>query len=49
MTSSNHLSGMDRIAEAARILDLHQDTPIVNLQGDEPFMPVKSLINYPLC
>ena len=48
MTSSNHISGMDRIAEAARILDLHQDTPIVNLQGDEPFMPVQIINQLPM-
>ena len=47
MTSSNHLSGMDRIAEAARVLDLHQDTPIINLQGDEPFMPVQIINQLP--
>ena len=38
MTSSNHISGMDRIAEAATTLDLPISTPIVNLQGDEPFL-----------
>ena len=41
MTSSDHVSGMDRIAEAAKILNLPNDVPIVNLQGDEPFMPVQ--------
>ncbi len=48
MTSSNHISGMDRIAEAARILDLHLDTPIVNLQGDEPFIPVQIINQLPM-
>jgi len=48
MTSSNHISGMDRIAEAARILDLNLDTPIVNLQGDEPFMPVQIINQLPM-
>ena len=48
MTSSNHISGMDRIAEAARILDLHLDTPIVNLQGDEPFMPAQIINQLPM-
>lgn len=48
MTSSSHISGMDRIAEAARILDLHLDTPIVNLQGDEPFMPVQIINQLPM-
>ena len=48
MTSSNHISGMDRIAEAARILDLNDDVPIVNLQGDEPFMPVQIINQLPI-
>ena len=48
MTSSNHISGMDRIAEAARILDLHLGTPVVNLQGDEPFMPVQIINQLPM-
>ena len=43
MTSSDHVSGMDRVAEAANILKLDSDTPIVNLQGDEPFMPLEIL------
>jgi len=47
MTSSNHISGMDRIAEAATILDLDSDTSIVNLQGDEPFMPVEIINQLP--
>ena len=47
MTSSNHLSGTDRIAEAANILDLADDIPIVNLQGDEPFMPVQIINDLP--
>jgi 3-deoxy-manno-octulosonate cytidylyltransferase (CMP-KDO synthetase) len=48
MTSSNHISGMDRIAEAATTLDLPISTPIVNLQGDEPFMPVKIINQLPM-
>lgn len=39
MTSGNHLSGTDRIAEAARIIGLEADDIIVNLQGDEYGMP----------
>ena len=38
MTKTDHLTGTDRIAETAEILDLSQDTVIVNLQGDEPFL-----------
>ena len=48
MTSSNHISGMDRIAEAAKTLDLPISIPIVNLQGDEPFMPVKIINQLPM-
>jgi 3-deoxy-manno-octulosonate cytidylyltransferase (CMP-KDO synthetase) len=49
MTSSDHVSGMDRVAEAANILKLKTDTLIVNLQGDEPFMPLEILNSLPQC
>ena len=39
MTSSEHISGTDRICEAAKKLDLNENTLILNLQGDEPFIP----------
>jgi len=39
MTSSEHSSGSDRIAECADLLDWSDDTLVVNLQGDEPLMP----------
>ena len=39
MTSSEHISGTDRICEAAAKLDLDEHTLILNLQGDEPFIP----------
>ena len=48
MTSSDHVSGMDRIAEAAKKLDLPDDIPIVNLQGDEPFMPLEIINQLPM-
>ncbi|MCI2236497.1 3-deoxy-manno-octulosonate cytidylyltransferase [Helicobacter sp. CaF467b] len=38
LTSKEHESGTDRIAECARILGLGQDEIIINLQGDEPFI-----------
>jgi 3-deoxy-manno-octulosonate cytidylyltransferase (CMP-KDO synthetase) len=38
MTRSDHASGTDRIAEAARALRLTDDAIVVNLQGDEPLM-----------
>ncbi len=39
MTASSHLSGTDRIAEAAGRLNWAPADIIVNLQGDEPLMP----------
>ena len=42
--TSEHISGTDRIHEAATKLSLPDDTLILNLQGDEPFIP-KKLIN----
>ena len=48
MTSSEHISGTDRVCEAANKLNLSDETFILNLQGDEPFIPndlVKNLID----
>jgi 3-deoxy-manno-octulosonate cytidylyltransferase (CMP-KDO synthetase) len=39
MTSKDHASGTDRIAEAVRAKGLSSDDIVVNLQGDEPAMP----------
>ena len=39
LTSSEHRSGTDRIAEVVRRYRLADDDIVVNLQGDEPFMP----------
>ncbi|HEX5055934.1 MAG TPA: 3-deoxy-manno-octulosonate cytidylyltransferase [Gammaproteobacteria bacterium] len=39
MTSPEHASGSDRIAEVARQLKWKDSTLIVNVQGDEPFIP----------
>jgi 3-deoxy-manno-octulosonate cytidylyltransferase (CMP-KDO synthetase) len=39
MTSSEHPSGTDRIAEAVGMLKEPDDTVVVNLQGDEPTLP----------
>jgi len=44
MTSPQHASGTDRIAEVVRAKGLAPDDIVVNLQGDEPMMPVK-LVN----
>jgi 3-deoxy-manno-octulosonate cytidylyltransferase (CMP-KDO synthetase) len=39
MTSPQHASGTDRIAEVVRARELSAGEVIVNLQGDEPLMP----------
>ena len=39
MTSPEHRSGTDRIAEAARKLGLPDEALVVNVQGDEPLLP----------
>jgi 3-deoxy-manno-octulosonate cytidylyltransferase (CMP-KDO synthetase) len=39
MTSSQHTSGTDRIAEVVRSRGLAAEDIVVNLQGDEPMMP----------
>jgi len=38
MTSADHLSGTERIAEAVEALGYDEEDIIVNLQGDEPMM-----------
>lgn len=39
LTREDCPSGTDRLAEAAASLGLPEDLPVVNVQGDEPFMP----------
>lgn len=39
MTSAEHKSGTDRLAEVARVNGWSEKVVIVNLQGDEPLMP----------
>lgn len=39
MTGSDHASGTDRLAEAARKLGLDPGHRVVNVQGDEPLIP----------
>lgn len=41
LTDKNHQSGSDRVAEVAR--DLPENTIIVNVQGDEPLIPVSTI------
>lgn len=43
MTSADHQSGTDRIAEVARQAGWSDQQVIVNLQGDEPMMPPQLL------
>ncbi|GMR15181.1 MAG: 3-deoxy-manno-octulosonate cytidylyltransferase [Gammaproteobacteria bacterium] len=43
LTSSDHRSGSDRIAECANQLGWPDDQLVVNLQGDEPLMPASCL------
>jgi 3-deoxy-manno-octulosonate cytidylyltransferase (CMP-KDO synthetase) len=43
MTSPDHASGTDRLAECARIAGWSDETIVVNLQGDEPFAPASGL------
>jgi 3-deoxy-manno-octulosonate cytidylyltransferase (CMP-KDO synthetase) len=43
MTSPQHASGSDRLAECASIAGWSDDTVVVNLQGDEPFAPAAGI------
>ena len=43
MTRSDHASGTDRLAEVVDQLSLADDAVVVNLQGDEPLMPVVNI------
>ena len=44
LTSADHPTGTDRLAEVAQLLKLPSNTLVVNVQGDEPLIPPE-LIN----
>ena len=43
MTRADHASGTDRLAEVVDHLGWREDAIVVNLQGDEPLMPVANI------
>ena len=43
MTSPDHASGTDRLAECAALAGWDDDALVVNLQGDEPFAPASGI------
>ncbi|MEN8636589.1 3-deoxy-manno-octulosonate cytidylyltransferase [Pseudoalteromonas distincta] len=49
MTKSTHVSGTDRVNEVAAQLSWHENTFVLNVQGDEPLIPsalIKTLIKF---
>lgn len=43
MTSASHLSGTERVAEVAAMPSYSEYDAILNVQGDEPFIPVEAV------
>jgi len=43
MTSAEHETGSDRLAEVVKLNSWDDDTIVVNLQGDEPLTPITNL------
>jgi len=44
MTSTQHQSGTERIAEVVELLHLDDDEVVVNVQGDEPLIPPEVIV-----
>ncbi|WP_444998315.1 3-deoxy-manno-octulosonate cytidylyltransferase [Aliikangiella sp. IMCC44359] len=44
LTSEKHPSGSDRVYQAAEIVGLDEKDIIVNVQGDEPFIPPENIV-----
>ena len=45
LTGKEHQTGSDRLAEACNLLNLEDETLIVNVQGDEPFIDPRDIDN----
>ncbi len=43
LTKSDHQSGSDRVYEAAKLIGLNESDIVVNVQGDEPFIPAENI------
>ncbi len=43
LTSPDHPSGTDRLAEACELLNLDEQDLVVNIQGDEPLLPYRAV------
>jgi 3-deoxy-manno-octulosonate cytidylyltransferase (CMP-KDO synthetase) len=44
LTSDQHVSGSDRLAEAARLVQLAEDAIVVNIQGDQLVFPPRLIV-----
>jgi 3-deoxy-manno-octulosonate cytidylyltransferase (CMP-KDO synthetase) len=45
LTSSHNRNGTERIAEAAKTLNIHDDDIVIDIQGDEPLISPSSIDN----
>ena len=44
MTKSNHQSGTERLTEAVEKLNISDEDIVINIQGDEPLIPIANII-----